>query len=41
MNEQRMKKRDETKNRLLTVENKLMLTKGEVGGAMGEMGDEG
>ena len=33
------KKRDKSRNRLLTIENKLMVTRGEVGGGMGETGD--
>ena len=34
------KKRERQKNRLLNIENKLMVTGGEVGGGMGEV-DEG
>ena len=33
------KKEDKPKNRLLTIENKLMVTRGEVGGGMGEIGE--
>jgi len=40
-NEQRgKKKRSKPRNRLLTVENKLIVARGEVGGWMGEI-DEG
>ena len=40
-NEQREKERERHKprNRPLTIENKLMATRGEVGGEMGEIGD--
>ena len=39
-NEQRGgKERDEPRNRFLTLENKVMVTKAEDGGGMGEMGD--
>ena len=38
-NEQREKERGKPRNRLLTIENKLMVTRGEVGGGMGEIGD--
>ena len=31
--------RDKPRNRLLTIENKLMDTRGEVGGGMGEIGE--
>ena len=33
------KKREKPKNRPLTIENKLMVTRGEVGGGMGEISD--
>ena len=33
----RRKKRDKAKNRLLIIENKLMITRGEVGEGMGEI----
>ena len=33
------KKGDKPRNRLLTIENKLMVTREEVGGGMGEIGD--
>ena len=33
------RKRDKPRNRFLTIENKLMVTRGEVGGEMGEIGD--
>ena len=33
------RERDKPRNRLLTIENKLMVTRGEVGGGMGEIGD--
>ena len=36
---QTKKKRDKPKDRLLTVENKLMVTSGEVGGFTAEIGD--
>ena len=36
-NEQR--KKGQTKNRLLTIENNLILTREEVGGVIGEIGD--
>ena len=32
------RERDKSRNRLLTRENTLMVTRGEVGGGMGEMG---
>ena len=32
-------KRDKPRDRLLTLENKLMVTKGEVDGGIGEIGD--
>ena len=39
-NEQRKKReRDKPRNRLLTIENKLMVTRGEVGRGMGVTGD--
>ena len=41
-NEQKGKKereREKPRNRPLTVENKLMVTRGEVGGGTGEIGD--
>ena len=40
-NEQREKKREggKPRNRLLTIENKLRVTRGKVGGGMGETGD--
>ena len=40
-NEQRRKKREggKPRNRLLTVENKQMVTRREVGGKMGKIGD--
>jgi len=31
--------RDKPRNKLLTTENKLMVTRGEVSGGMGEIGD--
>ena len=37
--EQRKKKQRETRNKLLTIGNKLMVTRREVGGGMGEIGD--
>ena len=41
-NEQRRKKeRDKPRKRFLTLENKVMVTRGEVGGGMGEIGDGG
>ena len=39
INEQKEKERDKPRNILLTIENKLMVTRGEVGGQMGEIGD--
>ena len=33
------KKKDKSRNRLLAIENKLMVTRGEVGGGMGEIDD--
>jgi len=33
------KKTDKSRNRLLTIENKLMVTREEVGGGMEEIGD--
>ena len=33
------KKREKPRNRLLTIAKKLMLTRGEVGGEMGKIGD--
>ena len=42
INKQRGKReggRDKPRNRPLTTENKLMVTRGEVGGRMGEIGD--
>ena len=40
-NEQRKKKRetDKSRNSLLTIENKLMVARGEMGGGMAERGD--
>ena len=38
-NKERKKKRDKPKNRLLTTEDKLMGTRGKVGGRMSEMGE--
>ena len=35
------KKRDKPRNRILTIENKLMFTRREVGWGMGEIGDGG
>ena len=35
-----VRERGKPTNRLLTIENKLMFTRREVGGAMGEIGDE-
>ena len=37
-NEQR-EESDKPRNRLLTIENKLMATRGEMGGGIGETGD--
>jgi len=37
-NDHRGKKRSKPRNRLSTVENKLMVTRGKVGGMMGEIG---
>jgi len=37
MNEE--KRRQTKKTRLLTIENKLMVTRGEMGGGMGEIGE--
>ena len=37
-NEKR-KKQDKQKDRLLTIENKLVITRGEEGGGTGEMGE--
>ena len=34
------KKREEPKNRLLTIENKLVVARGEVSGGMGEIGKD-
>ena len=34
-------KRDKPKNSLLTIENKVIGTRGELGGGMGEMGERG
>ena len=39
-NKQRGKKRGKPRNRLLTIENKLMVTGREVGGGMDEIGDK-
>lgn len=43
-NEQKVKRkkreRGESRNRLLAIENKLMVRRGKVGGGMGEIGDE-
>ena len=33
------RERDKPRNRLLTIENKLMVTRGEEGGEIGEIGD--
>jgi len=40
-NEQRENKRDKPKNRLLTIQNYLIVTKGEVSRGMGEIGEGG
>ena len=34
-----MRDKYKPRNRLLTIENKLVFTRGEVGGSMGEIGD--
>ena len=36
---EREREREKQKNRLLTIDNKLMVTREEVGGRMGEIGD--
>ena len=36
----RKKKKPKQKNRFLNIENKLVVTRGEVGGGMGEIGKE-
>ena len=38
-NEQRKRKRDKARNRLLTLENKLMVTRRQVGRGMGIIGE--
>ena len=37
--EKKREKRDKSGNRLLTIENKLMVTRGEVGGGTSQTGD--
>ena len=39
-NEQRRKKRDKPQNRLVTIENKQMVTRGELGQGVSEIGEE-
>ena len=36
---QKQRKKETNKKRLLNTENKLMVTRGEVGGGMGEIGE--